>query len=625
MHPLKRLLWPLLLTAICALAFAARCWNLTDVFVAGRIYFVDADCYSRMTRAALIADGHGLVIRHHDFENFPHGTMPHTTAPLDWLIVAGKKITDLALRIVDRQGTSLLRDQTLDLAGALVSPLLGVLTCGWLGWWARRDCGPDTPSGAVCAWAAPLLFAVSPVLVHGTSLGRPDHQSLVVLLLAVALGAEWRISALLGKDEAPRPVSYGPNVAPLLLRWSIAAAVSWAAALWVSLYEPLVLLVVALVCWWVGNRWRFAARECRVGWSVFAGTLLVAVMIDGWRVVWPDPSARAAFAAWQTTIGELRHLDLRAPTLLQWLGALAVLSPFLLGLAARTDRRMAAVLALLLLLLGLTLWQLRWGYFLALVFAMSLPRQLGVVEQCLAAARNAAARRKGGLKAPGSAVAAGGKIAWFGAAVFLLTLWPVAKAWDAMLYPDRLAAKGREERSAEGVKLREVATRMRAAETGAFLAPWWLSPAIAYWSRQPGVAGSSHQALAGTMETARFYLTPDAATAETIARRLGVRWIVTDGADEDGVSRLVKAYGPLLGGAVPDSPWGVAMHERGHPRERASADDFRDASPELKAKLLALAERVELDELGSAAFTCVFTNQFFKLFRVKDAEPAMTP
>jgi hypothetical protein len=119
------------------------------------------------------------------------------------------------------------------------------------------------------------------------------------------------------------------------------------------------------------------------------------------------------------------------------------------------------------------------------------------------------------------------------------------------------------------------------------------------------------------METARFFLAPDAASAEAIARRLDVRWIVTDGADADGVSRLVKAYGPLLGGAVPETPWGVAMHERGRPREQVSAEDLRAASPELRAKLLALTERAEADDLGSPAFTCVFRNEFFKLFRVK--------
>jgi hypothetical protein len=61
------------------------------------------------------------------------------------------------------------------------------------------------------------------------------------------------------------------------------------------------------------------------------------------------------------------------------------------------------------------------------------------------------------------------------------------------------------------------------------------------------------------------------------------------------------------------------MHERGRPRERVSEADLGDATPELRAKLLAISERAEAGELGSAAFTCVAANSFYKLFRVRDA------
>ena len=247
------------------------------------------------------------------------------------------------------------------------------------------------------------------------------------------------------------------------------------------------------------------------------------------------------------------------------------------------------------LLFCATIWQVRWGYFLALAYAMSLPWQLAILPR-----------------------------AWWGALVFVLGLWPVAQDWEAMLYPASLAEKVRNERRAESVQLRAVAAQIRAGQAGGFLAPWWLSPALAYWSGAPGVAGSSHEALAGTVESGKFFLAPDAAAAEGVARRLGVRWIITDGADVDGVSRLVRAYGPLLGGEVPAAPWGVALHERGQPRERVSAADFAEVTPELRARLLAVAERAETEEIGSAAFSCVFKNQFFKLFRVKEPPTQLT-
>src|SRR5216110_2875845 len=71
-----------------ALILATRSANYQDVFVDGNIYFTDADCYARMTRARMCAEHPGLIVRHHDFENFPQGTTPNTTALLDYLILA---------------------------------------------------------------------------------------------------------------------------------------------------------------------------------------------------------------------------------------------------------------------------------------------------------------------------------------------------------------------------------------------------------------------------------------------------------------------------------------------------------------------------------------------------------
>src|SRR6185369_12797261 len=110
------------ITTLSLLILAARCANYQDVFVAGNVYFSDADCYARMTRAEMIRAKPGLIIRHHSFENFPQGTTPHTTAPLDYLIVA--------LSFLLNPFTA----HALDLAGAFVSPLLALLG-GWFLWW----------------------------------------------------------------------------------------------------------------------------------------------------------------------------------------------------------------------------------------------------------------------------------------------------------------------------------------------------------------------------------------------------------------------------------------------------------------------------------------------------------
>ena len=192
------------LAILSALVLATRSANYPDVFVGGNIYFSDADCYARMTRVRMCAEHPGLIVRHHDFENSPQGTTPHTTAPLDYLIVS--------LSILLKPFTA----QPIDLAGAVVSPFLGLLGGWFLWWWSRR-------MELHYYWVLLLIYALSPILVHGTKLGRPDHQSLLILLVMIGVCAEWAFR----KEQS--------------LIWSVVWGLAWSFALWVSFYEPLIL------------------------------------------------------------------------------------------------------------------------------------------------------------------------------------------------------------------------------------------------------------------------------------------------------------------------------------------------------------------------------------------------
>src|SRR2546423_4884014 len=108
------------------LILATRCANYREVFIGGEVYFTDADCYSRMTRVRMCVEHPGIILRHHSFENYPAGTTPHTTAPLDYLIAA--------LSVVLKPITS----RPVDLAGAIISPLLALATGWFLWWWSWR-------------------------------------------------------------------------------------------------------------------------------------------------------------------------------------------------------------------------------------------------------------------------------------------------------------------------------------------------------------------------------------------------------------------------------------------------------------------------------------------------------
>jgi hypothetical protein len=492
----QKFLFGLVILLFALLAGAARCWNIQDVFHDHQIYFTEADAYSRMTRVRLIAEGKGPVIRHHDFENWPAGTTPHTTAPMDWTILAIRPLVSASFAAADPSNTSVLRAEALDFAGAMAGPLLGMLTCFALAVsLPKRDARERwLVAGAV------LVFAISPILVHGTLLGRPDHQALLIFLLAIALAAEVRLLR-----EATKP-------------WSIVAGVAWGLALWTSLYEPLILLAVTFAGMAISDPSSFRERVRRWEWGTLAVIMLIGILIDGWRIQLPDADLREAFRRWSGQIGEMQALSWKSNVIKNWVGWLFVAAPFLLIWQWKTRHETRLALVWLVAAFALTWWQVRWGYFFALVFAVTLPLVLNPLRR-----------------------------AWIQWIAYFASIWPVLGDWDRRLFPDDAELRRRYVLRQEDKALRQIAEIQRERKAGPFVAPWWLSPRLAYWSHQPGVAGSSHESLPGIIDTARIYLAPNDEAALTILRQRRVTWLISDAPE-----RIVPNSASLLGVAPPE-------------------------------------------------------------------------
>jgi len=450
------------LLILAGVMLAATTAQHAYVFVDGGVYFLDADCYARMSRVEMVMHHPLQSIRHHDFENFPQGIATHTTAPLDWLIAA------LALVFTP------FSKQALDLAGAWISPLLGLATLVVLWTWSTRARLPFRH-------AMLLLVAVSPILAQAFKLGRPDHQSLLLFLMTAGLALEWTLW------ESPRR--------GVAIAWGAA----WGLALWTSLYEPLIVFALLLVLRFALLRRKALTREWLAGWITVAVVFGIGVLVDGWRVSTPSPEVAQYFTNWSKSIAELAHLPPLSAQFPAWLGWLAPALPFLLAWRFWKIREpmLLALLVLTLATYALTCWQIRWGCYLALVFAMALPFALDAIP---------------------SRAAMG--------TVFVLSLLPLARSWDALLYPEPGIAAARDEQRGDYKLLREAATALISNDRTGILAPWWLSPPLAYWSGQPCVAGSSHESLPGTVDTARFYLATDENEAREILERRGVSYVV---------------------------------------------------------------------------------------------------
>jgi len=158
--------------------------------------------------------------------------------------------------------------------------------------------------------------------------------------------------------------------------------------------------------------------------------------------------------------------------------------------------RYLPVYVLLIVTYLLTIWQARWGYFFVLIFALALPALLEPVKSRAAV--------------------------WI---AFVLSIAPILRDWDERLWPNEMQLARRVEQRNESAQIRDLALNLQSSDTRPFLAPWWLSPSIAYWSGQPGVAGSSHESLNGIQDSARFFLSDDLQKAREILKKRQVVWV----------------------------------------------------------------------------------------------------
>jgi len=225
---------------------------------------------------------------------------------------------------------------------------------------------------------------------------------------------------------------------------------------------------------------------------------------------------------WATTIGELAHVSPMNPVWLNWCGYLLFVAPVLIWMSIRTPRNGAQGLralpfyVLLIATYFLTIWQARWGYFFVLIFALALPALLAPIKSSAAV--------------------------WI---AFVLSMSPILRDWDERLWPNEAQLAGRVERRIESAQIRDLALNLRSPEVHPFLAPWWLSPSIAYWSGQPGVAGSSHESLNGIEESARFFLSENLQKARELLEKHHVAWVLAYDSDRVAQNSAAVLNEPL--------------------------------------------------------------------------------
>ncbi|MEO8205702.1 MAG: hypothetical protein ABI615_05935 [Chthoniobacterales bacterium] len=478
-----------------------------QVFMGGKVYFFDPDCYSRMMRVQKTLAHPFQRIDFQDSENYPDGIYTHATAPMDYAVAA----LSLPMRFLSAQ--------PVDMAGAFIGPLLNLLAILYLWGWCRF-------MNLRYRWMLLFVAAVSPILSHGYVVGRPDHQCLILLFLTIALTSEL---TLWSKPSR---------------RWAITNGCAWGLALWTSLYEPLILFIATLILraallfilpkiFPKMREWPSSEVIPEIPWRenfiALGAVLLVAFAFDGIRIPKLPKETLEYFNNWSHLIGELRPMSFSKDGIFRFTGWFLFAAPFLLIVDGfRAKSRISFALAVLVLLTGaLTLWEQRWGYFIGLTFALCLPWAMRPLKYRL-----------------------------LGYTLFFFTLAPMAAEWEGLLFPGQEYIRFLADKKKDAVLLRDAAEHMVSTEKIPIVAPWWLSPPLAYWSGQPTVGGSSHQSLPGIVDTARIYLTTDPAEAKKILDRRGVGYVVAYEPE-----RAVGSSAVILGKPTPSHSLGEILYQ----------------------------------------------------------------
>src|SRR5262249_12265008 len=319
---------------------------------------------------------------------------------------------------------------------------------------------------------------------------------LVIVLVTLAICAEWSLQMKAADMAAFSEVD----------RWAALSGVAWGFAIWVSAYEPLVLFFVVTAATAVVNRRALFARDRRTTWIVLAAVIALGLLVERRLPSLAIVQSNVVFKNWAGTIGELGQVLPANPVWLRWCGYLILIAPFLIWMCVRNRNggRTTPVFVLVLLVAtySLTIWQARWGYFFVLIFAFALPGLLAPIKS--------------------------GVAVWI---AFFLSIFPVLHDWDEKLWPNDAQFASRMERRIESAQIRDLALSLRSADAHPFLAPWWLSPSITYWSGQPGIAGSSHESLNGIEDSARFFLSDDLQRAREILQTHRVAWVCSYDSD----------------------------------------------------------------------------------------------
>lgn len=454
----------------------------------------DAEGFARMCRVSRLFGTDVWVLGGNGYEGWPAGTGTGYSTLADYLLLwAGALVRWVGIWVewLDERVGVILRTGAMDYGGGVFGVVVGGLVAGALWWWVRRQGWGRVRLGV---WSALLA---TPPLVFSTRFGALDESVFAIAFLGWVLVLEdagvYRVRAV------------------GIITGILAGAATWVAP---RVSVPFVLMV--LIGRVIGGSSLRGALQAAVGLLVpFLGVMVVACLLDGDAWLGSLLGSRGQFS---------HHLwlpveDLGAPLL--WFGGL-MLVPLLAFFGRVEDagrsrwQRLVALSALLAM--GASWLMPVWAPIAVLLTVV-----------CGESARVGATRISQRL--PGNMAVQG----WLRRAVLAVVLiggfWPMARWWEGWIFPtESRVAEAMEYREEMG-QLRRIAHGIRGNEVQPFLAPWYLSPAISYWSMQPSVSRFTPFERGERDFATTFFAAEDVSIHRATVTSLGVRWVICDAPD----------------------------------------------------------------------------------------------
>jgi len=193
--------------------------------------------------------------------------------------------------------------------------------------------------------------------------------------------------------------------------------------------------------------------------------IAIAFAIRAARSLGRDPSVQQSLKNWAST-SELAHVSPLNPVWLNWCGYLLFVAPVLIWMSIRTPRNGAQGLRAL-------------PFYVLLIARISSPsgRRDGDIFFCFDFSRSRFQRWLAPIKSSAAV--------WI---AFVLSIFPILRDWDELLWPNEARLAGRVERGLNPRRIRDLALSFAIGRVHPFLAPWVLSAVDcllvrAAWSR----------------------------------------------------------------------------------------------------------------------------------------------